>query len=663
MKKISQKISFLLAALILTSSAVIFFRVSSLVRTTLVATDAAAMMEVNMGNAAYIEYRMKGYDKGLWLLARDLGGRAINEEASVVGSCEFFLKQYPDILKVYIGTKDGSFHIFPESDGIPEGYDPRKREWYLNAQDKETLIWTDPYQNPDTGILVISASVPLRNEENGEFMGVLGMDLPLEGLSELMASIHIGKTSKDSDGVKGGRIYTVSGEGFVLGHAVSEMVGTTVDADFLQNLSESKGSFDYEREDGKQLITYKKFDELDWILISEIPYEDIYSMVWKVSAAVLVFGLVTLVAAILVGIYFSRRMTDPIRRMERKMEIIKTGDLTVEMDIRSKDEVGMLAGSCKEMLGKIKSLITASISVSDEVLASSENLADFSCKTAHLAGDVTRTINEIAQGASEQACETEQGVRLSAELSHKFEQLAEYSLRMNENAEEAKAISTEGKAVVGELKKMSEVSRDSGYRVGKAISELDENTGSIQGILETIKTIAAQTNLLALNASIEAARAGEVGKGFAVVADEIRKLAEGSDAAVSEISEILVKTQTDSRNTVSIMGEMSDIYERQRKSVEKVDETFRSILDAVESIAKQIGEMSRQVESIKSDKDEIVKAMENISGISEETAAASEEVTAAMYEQSGAVEQISQNAVHLKELAAELMNHLRNFKI
>ncbi|MDO4720865.1 MAG: methyl-accepting chemotaxis protein [Peptostreptococcaceae bacterium] len=662
MKKISQKISVLLAVLILTSSVVIFFRVSSLVRATLVATDAAAMMEVNRGNAAYIEYRMKAYEKGLHLLRDDLK-RELGDERMLMDSYASFMKLYPDILNVYMGTEEGSFLIYPEPKGMPADYDPRKRDWYIKAKEKDALIWTKPYKDLSTGELVLSASVPLHDEESGRFIGVVSLDLPLEGLSRLMESINIGKTSKDSDDVKGGRIYTINGEGLVLGHADSEIVGTTLDREFLQNLSENKGNFDDEREDGKHLITYKKIDELDWILISEIPYKDIYAMVWKVSAAVLVFGLATLVVAILVGIYFSGRMTGPIRRMERKMEIIKTGDLTVEMDIQSKDEVGMLAGSCKEMLGKIKSLIAASISVSDEVLASSENLADFSRKTAQLAGDVTRTIDEIARGASEQACETEQGARLSSELSHKFEELAEYSLRMNENAEEAKAISTEGKAVVGELQKMSEVSRDSGYRVEKAILELDENTGSIQEILETIKAIAAQTNLLALNASIEAARAGEVGKGFAVVADEIRKLAEGSDAAVSQISDILVKTQTDSKNTVGIMSEMSDIHERQQKSVEKVDETFRSILEAVESIAGQIEEMSRQVESIKSDKDEIVRAMENISGISEETAAASEEVTAAMYEQSGSVEQISQNAGHLKELAAELMKHLRNFKI
>lgn len=663
MKKISQKISLLLVLLILTSCTVIFFRVSSLVRTTLVATDAAAMMEVNMGNAAYIEYRMGGYDKGLYLLAHDLGKREINDETAIMESYQFFLKQYPDILKVYAGTKDGSFHIFPESDGIPEGYDPRKREWYVEAQEKETLIWTAPYQNPDTGILVISASVPLHSEESGEFMGVLGIDLPLEGLSELMASINIGKTAKDAERTKGGQIYTIDAEGLVLGHAVPEKVGTKLDEAFLKNLSEDKGNFDYETEDGKRLITYTKFKELDWILISEIPYKDIYALVWKVSGAVLIFGLVTLVAAILIGVYFSGRITRPIRLMERKMGVIKTGDLTVEMDIRSKDEVGMLAGSCSEMLGRIKDLITASIAVSDDLLLSSENLADFSSKTAQLANEVKQTISEIAAGASEQAAETEQGVRLSSDLSHKFEQLADYSLRMQQNAEEAKTISSEGAAVVGELKKMSEVSRDSNDRVEKAILELDENTGSIQGILETIKTIAAQTNLLALNASIEAARAGEVGKGFAVVADEIRKLAEGSDAAVSEISEILLKTQNDSKNTVSIMSEVSGIRERQQESVEKVDETFRSILLAVEDIVQQIAEMTKQVEEIKSDKDEIVKAMENISGISEETAAGSEEVTAAMYEQSGSVEQISQNAIHLNELARELMEHLGKFKI
>ena len=252
------------------------------------------------------------------------------------------------------------------------------------------------------------------------------------------------------------------------------------------------------------------------------------------------------------------------------MKLVADGDFTVNMDVKTKDEIGSLADSFNLMISKVKDLMLATIGVSEEVLKSSENLAAFAQQTSAASTDVANTVEEIARGASDQAQETETGVHIANSLSEKFEILASNSDEMNLNAQSTLEVNEEGIKTLDELKRTSKVSLESNDRVEKAIKDLDKSAISINAILETITTIASQTNLLALNASIEAARAGEAGRGFAVVADEIRKLAEGSDSATKEIKIILDKIQSESRNTVNIMQEVKGIYVEQEMSVPRL---------------------------------------------------------------------------------------------
>lgn len=661
MKKISQKISMLLILLMLVSFIAIFFQISFLMRETLIAQDVSAMEEVNQSNARYIENRMENYGKSLWVLAENVENILDSDREEVFQSLDTFVERFPAVLHTYVGTEQGEF-LLNTREVIPD-FDPRVRDWYINAVKEKDIIWTDSYIDFGTKKVTISAAVPIFDEASGQLKGVLGLDILLEGLSELTNEIRIGASSIHDKQLKGGSAFIVDETGVFVAHRDSEQLGQPLDPKVFEQFTQTTGNITQKKEDGNYLLAYTRFGRKNWVFVSELPYSDIYKIVWSVSKSVIIFGLLMSFVAIGIGIYFSKRITRPIILMEKNMRVVKEGDLRVDMEIFSKDEVGVLAQSFNEMMEKVRKLIAETISVSDRVHASSDELADFTTKTAALAADVTRTIAEISQGATEQALETESGVRLAGDLSEKFEHLAQYSSNMSENADSVKTISREGALVVSQLKEMSSISRESNDRVERAIIELDENTTSIQGILETIKSIAAQTNLLALNASIEAARAGEVGRGFAVVADEIRKLAEGSDVAVSEIGEILSKTQRDSKNTVSIMNEVKSIHVKQQDSVEKVSETFREVFDAIENIVRQIQEMAQQVDHIKQNKNAIVSVMEEISGISEETAAGSQEVTATMYEQTHSVEQISKQASELNVLAGELMNNLSHFKI
>ena len=222
---------------------------------------------------------------------------------------------------------------------------------------------------------------------------------------------------------------------------------------------------------------------------------------------------------------------------------------------------------------------------------------------------------------------------------------------------------THGMEKVSELKIKTEMAENANTSIETAVSELDENTQSIDAILNTISDIAVQTNLLALNASIEAARAGEHGRGFAVVAEEIRKLAEESSGAADEIRGIVTSIISDSEKTVKQMKLVKQIGSEQAVAVTNVDESFNTISVAVNEIVGEIREIKNAVEGLISDKDKIVDAIGNISAVSEETAAASEEVNASMEQQTQAVENVAKSAEQLKEIAEALGAELSKFNV
>ena len=144
-------------------------------------------------------------------------------------------------------------------------------------------------------------------------------------------------------------------------------------------------------------------------------------------------------------------------------------------------------------------------------------------------------------------------------------------------------------------------------RAEKAIEALNVKSSNIGSILATITSIADQTNLLALNASIEAARAGDAGRGFAVVADEIRKLAEGSGVATSQIRQIVEELQGESNNTVAIMNEVKLVIGEQTHAVSDVNTVFKQINESISIITNQINDVNYSIDDISRDKDEIVK--------------------------------------------------------
>lgn len=287
---------------------------------------------------------------------------------------------------------------------------------------------------------------------------------------------------------------------------------------------------------------------------------------------------VGILLAVSLGLILSRSITRPILAGVDFAKNMAEGNFTNELDIHQKDEIGILAGALNEMIRKLRGVVSEVQSASENVAAGSEELS--------------ATAQSMSQGATEQAASVE-------EISSSMEQMSSNIRQNADNAQQTQSIAV----------KAAKDAADG----GKAVSDAVHAMKNIAEKITIIEEIARQTNLLALNAAIEAARAGEHGKGFAVVAAEVRKLAERSGSAASEISEL-------SSSTVDIAERAGEMLTKMVPDIQKTAELVQEIAAASneqDSGAQQINKAIQQLDSV---------VQQNASA-SEEMASTSEELS------------------------------------
>lgn len=283
-------------------------------------------------------------------------------------------------------------------------------------------------------------------------------------------------------------------------------------------------------------------------------------------------------------------------------------------------------------------------------------------QTANTAEEISKTIEELASSANDQAQDTEEGARKIAELAQIVETNRELIGHLNQAADEVAALKDKGFISLERLMDKTKASSQAAVQISDIIRETNNSAEGIKTASTVIKNIADQTNLLALNAAIEAARAGEHGRGFAVVAEEVRKLAEQSNQSVQEIEAIIKDLTVKTNQAVETMSNVEIIVEEQTASVDDTKGKFEGIAAAVEKTRQAIEMLSQSVIETDQKKDEIIGIIHNLSSIAEENAAGTQEGAASVEEQTAAIQEIVNASEALARLAEDMQNAVKQFK-
>ncbi len=379
----------------------------------------------------------------------------------------------------------------------------------------------------------------------------------------------------------------------------------------------------------------------------------------------LVVAMTAVLLAVLIGGYLVRSIVIPLNRVNAQLRAIAEGegDLTRELTVASRDEIGMLGQSFNRMLRNLREIILQVRSHAEQVAASAEELNASSEQTSQAAKQIAETVQGVVLGTDKQVQGVEEGSREVQEMAAGIRQISSRAERVTAAAVDTSELATNGNRTIQEaVTRMNGMSETIDH-LSRLVRGLGERSRQIGQIVDAITDIAGQTNLLALNAAIEAARAGEHGRGFAVVADEVRKLAEQASASAGQITQLVGTIQSEIEEAVASMQRGTEEVAAGMAGVSEAGEAFARIRAAVLDVTGQIQEVSAASRSLTASTEKVAQAMREIAGVTETTATRTLDVSAATEEQLASMEEIHASAASLAGLAEELEKLMGRFKV
>ncbi|MCM8710254.1 methyl-accepting chemotaxis protein [Clostridium sp. SYSU_GA19001] len=639
---------------LLTAESITYLKAKDILAKKLEVTSRQTLSEINLSLDNYF----KGTSILLNMASSNVNFTQAYTSEEKIQYAKNYLKEMQssstNIMNTFYGTESGKFQIYPEAD-IPDNFNHKERPWYkLAVNNKGKIVVTPPYKDVATGKIVVTLAKTVEYENN--IVGVVGIDLSLDALSDSLSKSKTGET---------GYVFICDSDGILISHPDKTLIGTDTPAK-LSFWNEAKtnemGFTTYTFEGQKKFANYDTNKLTGFKLIAAINESELIDDLNSIKNLIIVsLGIVSLLASLL-ALILSKGIAVNIAKLKTAFESASKGDLTTEVIINSEDELGKLGSDFNEMIRNISSLMKNVETSTKTILEASSQIASMSEETTASINEVSRAIEEISQGATVQAHNAQESVSNIDELSLKIDDITAAAKEAGQISNDTQALSDKGLTMVETLSQKSLETKESSSRVGQVVQEVNNSMSKITTISEAISSITEQTNLLALNASIEAARAGEAGRGFAVVAEEIRKLAEESRNSTEEIKKIIETIQMQSNKAVKAMESTEITIKEQEHTMVETRKVFNEIINSVSILTGKINIIKNSIIDINSSKENVVQQTQNISAVAQETASASEEVSASAEEVNATMDELTKYAEELNNLSNKLEKEVNNFK-
>ncbi len=557
-----------------------------------------------------------------------------------------------NILSAFIASSNTDV-AFDGGDWLSDpGFDLKTRSYWFTEQaaiDKGYII-TEPYQDVDTGGMVITVSAPVYNMAGDKIVGIAGIDVAINDLSRMVVDV---KTSYEDDSY-----YTmlVSEQGQVLAAKDSERLLKSInEIGFSQNMvdeiikpSDKVVNFDDNGQECYGIVKTTK--DAGWKVVLTVHEDEFMKVSDATERNILIIYMIAIVLLFIVIVLVANGIAAPLRKLTNVTDDLAKGNLDANVDIKSADETGRLADSMRSLVVRLRQYIEYIDEVSASLDEFSEGQLDIrlehsydgefakiksslmqvssvfkstigqiietSEKVAGGSGEIANASQLLAQGAANQASTTQELTATINELSDRVSKNASHAMNASEQVRN-----------VGDT---ADQSNEQMRKMIFAIAEINDKSAEIGKIIKVIEDIAFQTNILALNAAVEAARAGEAGKGFAVVADEVRNLASKSAEAAKDTTHLIEETVKAVENGTEIAN--------------RTGEMLGQVIEGVSQTVALINEISSasvgQAEALK----QTLEGVEQIGSVVQTNAATAEESSAAS-------DELSKQANRLKDVA------------